>query len=237
MDLRDPVSSASHLFTAVWAVYATALMWRLTPADSGRRWAAVVFGLSMVLLYAASGTFHGVPFNKYDHPAEFRFFQKLDQTAIFFLIAGTSTPVYAFVLTGAWRKWFLRMTWGCAAAGVAALWLLPKVPHGVTVAIYLFMGWLGVIPVVHFYRALGWRAMNWVWAGAACYTVGAACELANWPVIVPGWLGYHEVFHFFDMAGSLVLFLFIVKFVLPHSPPANLAAADVPAADPELAHA
>jgi hemolysin III len=35
MELRDPVSSWSHLLTAAWAVYATLLLVRLTPPRSG----------------------------------------------------------------------------------------------------------------------------------------------------------------------------------------------------------
>src|SRR5947199_789715 len=97
MVLRDPVSSASHLLTAAWAVYATLLLVRLTRPGDGRRLAVAVYGLSMVLLYLASGTFHGL---FYDSPEERRFFQKLDQSAIFLLIAGTTTPVLVTLLDG-----------------------------------------------------------------------------------------------------------------------------------------
>ena len=107
-DLRDPVSSASHLLTALWAVYATLVMWRFTAGRPGRLLPVVVYGVSMVLLYLASGTFHGL---HYDSPEEKRFFQKLDQSAVYLLIAGTYTPVLAILLEGAWRKWFLRMVW------------------------------------------------------------------------------------------------------------------------------
>ena len=31
----------------------------------------------------------------------------------------------------------------------------------------------GLVPLVAYYRAVGWRAMNWVWAGAAFYSIGA----------------------------------------------------------------
>src|SRR5436305_5577394 len=90
MDLRDPFSSASHLVTAVWAVYATLVLLRLTRGGFDRKAAVGVYGLSMVLLYLASGTFHALYF---DSPEQRRFFQKLDQSAIFLLIAGTNTPL------------------------------------------------------------------------------------------------------------------------------------------------
>jgi hemolysin III len=221
MALRDPVSSASHLLTALWAVYATLILVRFTPPRSAKRWSVVVFGLSMVLLYAASGTFHGVPYTRDADPVAFRFFQKLDQSAILLLIAGTNTPILVALLGGRKGTWFLRLMWGLAALGVACLWLLPKAPHWVIVAVYLGMGWLGVVPIVHYYRLLGWRAMNWMWVGTAFYTAGAVCELTAWPVLSaePVRFGPHEVLHFCDTAASLAFFLFVLRVVLPYSAP------------------
>lgn len=217
-ELRDPVSSASHLLTALWAVFATLVMCRLAARRPGRLAPVAVYGLSMVLLYTASGVFHGL---YYDTPEQRRFFQKLDQSAVYLLIAGSVTPAIAILLGGAWRKWFLRMMWALALAGVACLWLLPKAPHALIVGNYLALGWLCVLPTPQFCRAVGWRAMNWVWAGAGFYTLGAACELAKWPVIVPGWVQAHEVLHLCDTAGSLTLFLFVVRHVIPHRPAAS----------------
>lgn len=213
LELRDPVSSLSHLATALWAVFATLLMLRLTPPVRGRRIAVMIYGATMVLLFLASGLFHGLYYETLDQR---RFFQKIDQSAIYLLIAGTNTPPIAILLSGAWRKWTLRMVWGFALLGVACQWLLPKPPHTLVVALYLCLGWFGFIPGWHYYRVLGWRALNWVWVGAACYTLGAVCELTQWPVIIPGWVQAHEVLHIFDTAGTIAFFLFIVRYVIPH---------------------
>ena len=213
LELRDPVSSLSHLATALWAVFATLLMLRLTPPDRGRRAAVLVYGATMVLLFLASGLFHGLYF---ETDEQRRLFQKIDQSAIYLLIAGTNTPPIVILLAGAWRKWCLRLVWGCALAGVACQWLLPKPPHALVVGLYLALGWFGLVPGRQYYRALGWGALNWVWVGAFCYTAGAVCELTQWPVIIPGWVHSHEVLHFFDTAGSIAFFLFIVRHVIPY---------------------
>lgn len=213
LELRDPVSSLSHLATALWAVFATLLMLRLTPPDRGRRAAVLVYGTTMVLLFLASGLFHGLHFETQEQR---RLFQKIDQSAVYLLIAGTNTPPIVILLAGAWRRLCLRLVWGCALAGVACLWLLPKPPHALVVGLYLTLGWFGFLPGRQYYRALGWRALNWVWVGAACYTAGAVCELTRWPVIIPGWVQSHEVLHFLDTAGSIAFFLFIVRHVIPY---------------------
>jgi hemolysin III len=214
-ELRDPVSSASHLVTAVWAVFAGMLMLRLTPKD--RRVPVAVFAFSMVFLYTASGLFHGIHFTS---PEQRRFFQRLDHTGIYILIAGTYTPVLAILLRGAWRRWLLRGMWLLAGVGVATMWLFPKPPHELNVGIYLGMGWIGVIALPLYYKAVGWRAMNWALLGAILYTVGTICELCEWPVVVPGLVGYHEVFHFFDSAATLAFFVFVFRYVIPYQPPA-----------------
>lgn len=212
-DLRDPVSSTSHLLTALWAVYATLIMLRLTARRPQRVLPVVVYGASMVLLFLASGTYHGL---HYETPEQKRFFQKLDMSAVYLLIAGTYTPVLSIVLAGAWRKWFLRMVWLMALCGISCLWLLNKPPHAAMVGFYLGLGWLGILPLPLYYRAVGWRAMNWVWAGAGLYSLGAICELAEWPVIVPGLVQWHEVLHLCDTAASVTFFLFVVRYVIPY---------------------
>jgi len=211
MDLRDPVSSLSHLFTAVWAVFATAVMLRLTTGGWRRRAAIGVYGATMILVYVASATFHGL---WYESPERMRLFQRLDQSAIYLLIAGTNTPLVAFVLRGRVRAAMLGVLWTLAWVGVGCLWLLPKAPHAAVVGICLGLGWAGFVPMRAYYRALGWRAMTWVWVGTGLYTLGGLCELTEWPVLVQGWVSFHEVFHFLTAAASFTFFLFISRHVV-----------------------
>ena len=218
IELRDPFSSASHLATSLWALFATLLMVRVTPPRPGRRAAVVIYGATMVLLFLASGLFHGL---HYETPEQRRLFQRLDQSAVYLLIAGTNTPLMVVLLPAGWRKWCLRMMWVFAFLGVACLWFLPKPPHAFVVALYLGMGWIGLVPVGHYYRALGWRPLGWMALGAGCYTLGAVCELTQWPVIIPGWIQAHEVLHLLDSAGCICFFVFIVRFVIPHRCPAG----------------
>jgi len=222
MVLRDPMSCLSHLFVAIWAGFALLLLMRQSAASPTRRIGCAVFGSSMVLLYLSSSLFHGLPFTATHDRTEFRFFQRLDQSAIYMLIAGTNTPIMITFLRGRWRQWSLGGMWGLAGIGIAALWLLPKAPHSSIVAVCLSMGWLGLLPIRTYYRAVGRRAMNWIWAGCVFYTLGALCELFEWPVLTssPVRFGFHETFHLLSAAASFAFFMFILRYVIPYRAPA-----------------
>ena len=225
MGLRDPVSSASHLLAAAWAAFAALVLLRLTPPATGRRAAVAAFGGSMVLLYLASGAYHAVPFSPAYRPATLRL-QTVDRSAVFLLIAGTNTPVMAALLDGRWRRWCLRGIWALAAAGVASLWALPQPPFAMTVGVYVGMGWLGVVPLAKYARAVGWRGLGWAAAGGLLYTAGAACDLAGWPALTaaPVRVGPHEVFHLATVAGSVAFYVFIARHVVRYVPPPAPAA-------------
>lgn len=216
LDLRDPVSSSTHLFTALWATFATLIMWRLTKGDRLRRTTATIYGISMIALYLASGLFHGLRLS----PHGFRLLQRIDQSAVYTLIAGSCTPIVGLLLTGAFRKWLLVAIWTFALAGIGCLWLLNKAPHEATVGLYLGMGWLGCVGIWHYYRAVGWHGIAWLIGGAAFYTLGAVCELVQWPTILPGIVGPHEILHISDMIGTFCHFVFIVRFALAYRPEA-----------------
>jgi hemolysin III len=71
-------------------------------------------------------------------------------------------------------------------------------------------------------RTLPHRKMFLVLIGGLLYSLGAILNWANWPVLLTNWVGAHEVFHLFVMAGSVAHFLFMVKVLLPfrHAEPA-----------------
>jgi channel protein (hemolysin III family) len=215
MDLHDPVSSATHLLTAVWAAYATLILVRLTRGHGPGRWAIGFYGLSMVLLYTASGLFHGV---RHDTPESFRLFQKLDKSAIFLLIAGSFVTVFVYLLHGRWRLWAVTAMLTAAAIGIASLWLLPDLPHAQLVGIYALMGIAGLTVAPKVVAESGWAGAGWVAAVAGTYLGGAAVEVTKWPVLVPGWVGPHEVLHIADMAGTLAMFAYVTRHLIRRPP-------------------
>ena len=81
--------------------------------------------------------------------------------------------------------------------------------------LYLGMGWGVVVCYFEIARVVSHRALLPIVAGGLSYSVGAVLNLLHWPVILPGTLGAHEVFHFFVLAGSMAHYRFILKVVAP----------------------
>ena len=208
---RDPVSAGTHLLWCLLAMYVTALLWRLSRGNWLHQWSTGVFGLSMVLLYGASGVYHAVLGPKYLLP----YLQKLDHSAIYVLIAGTYTPVFAVLLRGRLRIVLLSLVWGVAGVGIAAKWLLPRPPYWFTVSLYIGMGWVGMLSIWQLIRAVGVRAMLVGLLGGLLYTFGGVCDVVKWPVLLPGIIGSHEVMHLADMGGTLIHVFFVVRYILP----------------------
>ncbi|HEX4589350.1 MAG TPA: hemolysin III family protein [Gemmataceae bacterium] len=211
--LRDPVAAVTHLAAAVFAAYAATLLCRLAGADRVKRRSMAVFGATAVVLYAASGVYHAVPLPR--ESATVGVFRRLDHSAIYLLIAGTYTPVFSVLLTGRRRAILLTMVWLAAALGVAAKWLFSAPPEWFEIGIYVGLGWLAVVVAAALVRAVGLRGMGWAVGGGMCYSAGAAFELARWPVMLPGLVGWHEVLHVCVMAGTGLHGVFMVRCVIP----------------------
>jgi hemolysin III len=215
VQLRDPVSSLSHLFGLVAAVYFTALLWRLAHGNRARQLGLACFGLSACLLYAASSAYHAV----FGPPALLDALRRLDHSAIYILIAGTYTPIYAVLLPDPLRLRLLVLMWALAAIGVACKWLLPLTSYAVGVGLYVGMGWTGLLAVVPLFRAVGAKGMMIGLLGGLFYTAGGIFDALRWPVIHPEYIRSHEVLHFCDLAGTFCHVIFLVRYVLPYRRP------------------
>ncbi|MFY9476288.1 MAG: hemolysin III family protein [Aquabacterium sp.] len=197
-------NSITHLAGALLAVVGSAaLVAQAIP--TGDTWKIVgvsVFGLSMVLLYAASTLYHSLR-----GPAK-QIWAKVDHCAIYLLIAGTYTPFSLIALEGTWRWAMLAAIWALALLGIAKeLWLgrerIPSVP------LYLTMGWLGITAVVPLARRLSEQGLMWLLLGGALYTVGVLFYAMD-----GRWRHSHGVWHLFVLGGTTSHYVTVMRFLV-----------------------
>jgi hemolysin III len=211
MNRCDLFASVSHLMFAVFLAFAGAVLLRLTRGHGRvRRWAVGLYALSAVLLYVASGVFHGVRYWELGPPEVFR---RFDLCGIFLLVAGSYLPAFAYLLPTRARNAMTAVLGGLAVVGVVAVWVMESPKSGMMVPLYTGMALVGLIPLPVYVRVAGWRGVGLMFAAAGVYATGGACELLQWPTPIPDLIGPHEVLHLTDIGGTLVHFTLVMRLM------------------------
>ncbi len=204
---KETVSFYSHLLGVVIAIPGLALLIGATKDNMSFLTVAVIYGLSLILLYAASSLYHG--FKKKDD--EISFWRKLDHLAIFVLIAGTYTPVCYLYLDGNVRWIALAIQWGFVLFGLFFVLIWQNAPRLLYTAIYVIMGWMAVFLIGKMWPAMSAESLVWLFAGGVSYSVGAAMYALKKPVLKPGVFSFHEMFHIFILIGSFMHFMMVYR--------------------------
>jgi len=109
----------------------------------------------------------------------------------------------------------LTLIWTAAGAGIVIKSVFfDSIPQWIGLLLYLGLGWMGLVSATVLYRAVGFTPLRPLIAGALAYTIGAVLEFLQQPIIVPGVLAAHEVFHLFVLAGIALHWLYIRRIVI-----------------------
>ena len=208
MRIREPVNGASHLVGLLLAGAGTILLLRLakSPAELV---AFGVYGATLILLYSASTLYHASRCGS----GRCRALRTLDHIAIYFLIAGTYTPVALITLKGPLGWGLLAAIWLIALAGIPFKLFYLHAPVWLSTGTYLAMGYLALIAVVPIAHAVSFGGLAWLIAGGIAYTIGAVIYARQRPDPFPGRFGHHEIWHLLVLAGSGCHFAFMLYHV------------------------
>lgn len=166
----------------------------------------IIYGTSLVLLYAASTCYHGFRSEHWKHV-----FKIVDHCAIYILIAGTYTPFTLLALGGMWGWSMFCTVWALAFIGIQFKLFFVNQFKIFSTLIYLMMGWLVVIAIEPLMQALPFEGLMWLVAGGIAYTVGVLFYLRDD-------YGYnHAIWHLFVLAGSVSHFIAVFLYVIPEA--------------------
>ncbi len=170
--------------------------------------AALIFGFSLILLYAASATYHFTNGSK----RVCTFLRKVDHSMIYVLIAGTYTPICLLVFSQPKGLYFCIAIWCAAILGILFKLCWIDCPRALSVTLYLLMGWsiLLDIPAISLF-SLGGRVF--LILGGVFYSIGAVIYATKKPNFSRKF-GFHELFHIFVMLGSLMHFTMVYAYIL-----------------------
>jgi hemolysin III len=166
---------------------------------------ATVFGASLLNLLGTSALYHRVHWSD----AARQRMRRLDHAAIFVLIAGGYTPLFALVPAADGGHFALEMMWAAAAVGVVKSLVWVRAPKWVTALLAVAVGWLAVGQVLSRLAASGPLCIGLLVASGSIYSLGAVVYALRRPDPFPRTFGYHEVFHALVVAASVCLYLHV----------------------------
>lgn len=172
--------------------------------------ATAVYSLSLCTLFGVSALYHRPTWS----PESRMFMRRLDHSAIFILIAGTSTPICLLAIPDAGGFHLLSIVWAAAALGVVQSLFWVTAPKWLAAVLYLVMGWLAAPYMPEMKSALGIERVALILIGGLIYSVGALVYAFKKPNPWPKYFGYHEIFHLLVIVAAALHFVVIRSLVI-----------------------
>ena len=196
------VGAAFGIFALVTCVIAAVKQHNIWSIVSG-----IIYGVSLLMLYTVSSVYHGLPKNTGK-----KVMQVIDHCVIYLLICGTYTPIVLCALRAyspalGWA--LFGVVWSVAALGAVFTAIDLKKYAVLSMVCYIGIGWCVIFAVKPLLEVLPWAAFMWLLAGGIAYTIGAVLYGMG------SRLRYmHSVFHLFVLAGSVMHYIAIIKYIL-----------------------
>ncbi|MCQ2379640.1 MAG: hemolysin III family protein [Victivallaceae bacterium] len=180
---EDAVNFATHAIGAALAVIVGICFAKhYAVGDLALRIGYLAYVVTLAGMFSTSASYHAAK-----NPDVRRTLRKLDHSMIYFLIAGTHTPVFLGPLRGGLCGWLLAGLWICAAAGTVCKFLLSQKYHWIDVVLYLVCGWCSLAVLGRMYEQLPSPSFALLIAGGAAYTLGVPIYLLRVPFAHAAW--------------------------------------------------
>ncbi len=211
--LREPINSLTHWVGAILSLFALIAMLTkglINNASNVAIVSVVIFGISLILLYSVSATYHAVITSE---KVIFRL-RKLDHSMIFILIAGSYAPFCLIALGGSKGTVFFTTIASIALAGILFRMLWFNCPRWLQTALYIGLGWAAIFMIKPLSQVLSPISLFLLVLGGVLYTVGGVIYGIKPKKLQLGKFGFHEIFHIFIILGSLSHFICVFTYLI-----------------------
>ncbi len=162
-----------------------------------------VYSASLVGVFVASTLSHC-----FTDPVRRRFFRILDQAIIYLLIVGTFTPFALVFLRTGWWMAFLLLMWSIAMAGFFSKILFAHRIEGISIWLYIVLGWMPILAGRPLVAALSTTPLLWMFVGGLCYTIGTVFLMLDRTEY-----HFHAIWHLCVIAGGAFHYFAIFFFI------------------------
>lgn len=195
----------SHLAGAVASLAGFVILLCNSSGDTAKIVLSTIYSMCAIFIFTCSSIYHGQKEEQDDTNP----WRKLDHIAIFFMIAGTYTPICWIYLDIYWRWSIIGAQWLLVIIGLVFKLVYIKAPRWLTILVYLLMGWMALIPLAQLLQTMPVSSIVLLFAGGVAYSAGAVIYALKKPNPFPGLFGFHEIFHSLIIIGAVLHYFMI----------------------------
>lgn len=196
--LEEKWNAYSHALGLALALLGSFLLFQNEVKQPYLKGSIITYSISLVLLFTASTIYHAV-----QNPKVKRKLRILDHISIYYLIAGTYTPVCLTVLLPS-KGWLLfYLVWGIALFGTILKLFFTGKLEAFSLVLYGVMGWLIVIDLSYLLEHMSATGLLYLSLGGAFYTIGILFYAIK---KIPY---NHLIWHFFVLGGAISHWLMV----------------------------
>ncbi|MFR9310346.1 PAQR family membrane homeostasis protein TrhA [Hydrogeniiclostridium mannosilyticum] len=163
-----------------------------------------LYGASMFLLYMVSTLYHSLGVNRAK-----KVFQVLDHCTIFFLIAGTYTPISLLCIGGTVGWVLVSIVWGVGVLGTVLTAVDMHRFKVFSMVCYIALGWCVIIFIKPLIDSMDQTSIVLLVVGGVLYTVGAVIYGLGRKVPY-----MHSVWHLFCLAGTVFHYFVVLRICM-----------------------
>ena len=212
IQIREPINSISHLVGCILSAigFLYLLSQTIPTGNQVKIISSIIFSIGLIGLYSASTIYHWstLPLKA------LATLRKIDHIMIYFLIASTYTPICLITLKGRIGYTLLTIVWTLAVTGIILKVFWNNAPRLLYTSFYIVLGWSAIFVVYPLATRLVISGFLLIVLGGISYTIGGIIYALK-PARLKIWkFGYHEIFHIFILAGSILHYITIYKYII-----------------------
>jgi len=206
---EERFSTYSHLVGAVLSVIGTVLIGIKARGDPWGIFVGVLYGITNIFLFLSSTMCHSQSISEKD----WDIWAKLDEIAIFSLIAGTYTPLAYLFLPSGWMIGILCGQWVFATTGAVIKFFKIRTPRWFTAGIYLVQGWMVAVCAHKVFVGWYWVDLLFLIIAGLSYSVGTVFYITKKPKLWPGIFGPHDLWHVLVLIAAISFYIIIFRAI------------------------
>eukprot|EP00658_Telonema_sp_P-2_P032678 TRINITY_DN24138_c0_g1_i1.p1 TRINITY_DN24138_c0_g1~~TRINITY_DN24138_c0_g1_i1.p1 ORF type:complete len:373 (+),score=86.25 TRINITY_DN24138_c0_g1_i1:46-1119(+) len=209
--IPEVLNSLTHGFGVLFGIGAFPIMLSKSSSCSGTALLSILcYLVALITMFTSSTLYHSF----YCLDTTMKVFRILDKSAIYFLIAGTYTPMLVLIFPDQplYNTGLVLLLWVVTVIGVS----IEALYHGsrktcISLFLYITMGWSAIVVVYDIYNEMSTQGFVWLTAGGLAYTAGIPFFVIQSPEYM------HVIWHCWVNLGAFLHFICIYAYVIPES--------------------